>query len=327
MQEIAPDTEIHFAIADNGQDSDIISHTPFLYTVFPVAKLRRYFSLENVRDFFRFFSNIIKAFFFLKKNRPHVVFSKGGFVSLPIGICAKILKIPLLLHESDSTMGLSNSILSHLATLVFCGFPGTPFQYVGNPVREEFFCTNTEKQKNERPFLLILGGSQGAQFLNEWIIKNAPKINTVADILLVSGKNFSPPKGVQNQNFTIVPFLYENFSEILQKSDVVISRAGAGSISEISASRKCAILVPLPSSANDHQRKNAKLFASQQACQIWEQEEMEKYSETHLKNLFILLQNSEKRKEYEEKIALFSTPHTAEILAKEILKKHDGKMT
>jgi len=250
---------------------------------------------------------------------PQVVFSKGGFVSLPFGIAAKILGIPLLLHESDRTMGLSNRILAKIATKIFCGFPGTEFEYLGNPVRDDFFTIFPATEK-KRPLLLVVGGSQGAQFLNEWTVKNAPQINEVANILLVSGKNYIHPSGVQNEHLSIVPFLHENFAETVHTADVVISRAGAGSISELAAAKKCTILIPLPSAANDHQRANARALSKSHAAIVWEQQGIEKEEQKNIDSLLSLLKTPEKRKVYEEKITLFAVKNAAEKLAQEILK-------
>lgn len=315
------DTTFEFAVAKNNSDKYLVENEGYSYSEFSVAKLRRYFSWENFRDFFIFFKNIWKATFFLKKNRPDKIFSKGGFVSLPIGIAAKILSIPFYLHETDKTMGLSNKILSRFATKIFTGFPSSNPNhiFVGNPVREEFFILPKQiplTSKKNVLKVLIFGGSQGALALNAWAREFFLGRNE--EVLLITGKGKLSKKKSDPlaKNITEVEFLMKDFCEKIHEADIIITRAG-GSVSELSAAQKMVVLVPLPSSANDHQRANAKFFADKNAAVYIEEEDL--YTDETKKVLEEIFLSPERRKEYEKNIAPFAQKNSVEKICKEIL--------
>ncbi len=264
--------DIHFIIADNDADEAYFKNTSYSFTKFPVAKLRRYFSWENLRDGFRFIANLMRAWWWIRKNKPEKIFSKGGFVSLPFGIVAKIFNIPFYLHETDSVMGLSNSILSRFATKIFTGFPSnTPSHvFVGNPVRKAFFKPYSSTNAVP-PKVLVFGGSQGAKALNDWTRSFFGKRSDLAQVLLLAGRGKTEQHSFPNIHE--VEFLHEDFIDAVRDADVVIARAG-GSISELAAAKKCVVLVPLPSAANDHQRKNAASIAQKNAGKVIEEADL-----------------------------------------------------
>lgn len=303
----------HFVIAKNNSDKKLLEPYGWSYDEVPVAKLRRYFSWENIRDFFRFFRNIGKAFFILKKQSPEKIFSKGGFVSLPVGIAAWILKIPFILHETDSSMGLANRILSHFASKVLTGFPSKNPKHihVGNPIRNEFFKPTKNSEKNPLE-ILIYGGSQGAAALNNWARKFFEKREE--KVLLVTGKGKKQENS--SKNITEVEFLHKNFIEKIHNADIVITRAGGG-IFELAASKKCTVLVPLPSAANDHQRKNAKFFAEKNAAIYREEKDLfTKETKNILEEIF---SSKEKRAEMEKNISALASQNASKNICNEIL--------
>ena len=345
---------MHFVIADNNADFKYFEsselYKQFTYSEYSVAKLRRYFSWQNFLDFFIFLKNIIQSFFFLLFNRPEKIFSKGGFVSLPFGISAFFLRIPFYLHETDSAMGLSNKILSKFAQKVFTGFPTknetilekNKYIFVGNPVRAEFF-VDFEKIKNQ-PLntlnFLIFGGSQGAQALNAWariffdISKNKElfsvleKIKKNIKVLIISGKGKSNVDVIKkinlnNKNYKHkyqlileeVEFLSSDFVEIIHKSDIVLTRAG-GSVAELAASAKCTILVPLPTSANNHQQKNADYFSSQNA--VLQVREKNLYTDKTYIKIIDLLKSENMQKSLAFELSKFSKPHVAQNILKHL---------
>ena len=252
-EKIIEQKNLHFVIAKNNADYKYFENTQYSYSTVSVAKLRRYFSWENFLDLFIFIKNIFSSFFFLLKNRPEKIFSKGGFVSLPFGISSFLLRIPFYLHETDSSMGLSNKLLSKIATKIFTGFPSENNNnynniFVGNPVRKKFFRSLSEvegKRKKSKKIkslkILIFGGSQGAQRINEWARNFFSSVKNV-EILLVAGKNKTkPPKsplsGGLEFYITEVEFLSDTFIEEVHKADIVITRAG-GSVAELAAAKK-----------------------------------------------------------------------------------------
>ncbi len=345
---------LHFIIADNNADFRYFEsndlYKKFTYSEYSVAKLRRYFSWQNFFDFFVFFKNIVQSFLFLLCNRPEKIFSKGGFVSLPFGISAFFLRIPFFLHETDSAMGLSNRILSVFAKKVFTGFPlqnikiseRQKYVFVGNPVRAEFFNIPIGKE-NILPHslnILIFGGSQGAKALNEWardffdisqnqeLLSVLEKINKNIEVLIVSGKNKSNSEKIKkiteiNNKFLStssykiivkeVEFLTSDFINVIHSSDIVITRAG-GSIAELSAAKKCVVLVPLPTSANNHQQKNADYFTSKNAVLQIQEENL--YTKEVNKMLNELFSSEKKQKKLSNKLSEFSCPHAVENIIK-----------
>jgi len=338
-----PEISEHFVIAHNNSDFEIVEKTEYSYTEIPVAKLRRYFSLENFLDFFRFIGNIFRAFFILKKQKPDIIFSKGGFVSLPIGLVAKVMKIKFYLHETDSSMGLSNRILSRFAEKVFTGFPSKnpTYVYVGNPVREEFFLENSknsnsvetrctvslpEKNAFSKPPLkiFIFGGSQGASAINKWA-RNffSEYFNQIfkTEVLLVTGKGkkhnplFEEDNHGKRPNFSEVEFLHTDFSQKIHEADIVITRAG-GSISELAAAQKCTVLIPLPSAANNHQLHNAQFFAEKNAAILIEEKNL--YSDETQKILEELITNKKTRENFSQNLSEFASRDVAEKIWAEI---------
>ena len=348
--------DLHFIIADNNADfkcfeSDDL-YKKFTYSEYSVAKLRRYFSWQNFLDFFVFFKNIIFSFVFLLFNRPEKIFSKGGFVSLPFGISAFLLRIPFYLHETDSVMGLSNAILSKFAQKVFTGFPlqnsvlsqNKKYIFVGNPVRAEFFDIPEKNEKNNTLKILLFGGSQGARVLNEWcrtffdISKNTElasvlqNIQKNIEVLIIAGKNKLDTATVKNINtrnenflnnvksvYTISlqerEFLTSDFVATIHFSDIVFARAG-GSIAELAASKKCTVVIPLPTSANNHQQKNAEYFASENA--VLHISEQDLYTEKTYSIVNDLLQNTRLQKTLSEKLGEFSRENVVENIIKEL---------
>jgi UDP-N-acetylglucosamine--N-acetylmuramyl-(pentapeptide) pyrophosphoryl-undecaprenol N-acetylglucosamine transferase len=359
--------EFHFVVAQNNSDKNVLENTRYSYSEIPVAKLRRYFSWENFRDFFRFIANIFRAFFLLKKHKPDCIFSKGGFVSLPVGLAAKILRIPFYLHETDSVMGLSNRMLAKFSQKIFTGFPSSNPNhiFVGNPVREEFFrlpsslsekgvggegetkniplsssfwnslkrsgeypeSTSLQKQKTQKIF--IFGGSQGSEAINTWareFFSGEFCTKNNLEVLLVTGKGkgrnqrrdelqFVSTKQKTPENFHEVEFLHDDFIQKIHNADIVITRAG-GSIFELAAAKKCTVLIPLPSAANNHQLKNAQFFSGKNAALLIEERNL--FTPETKNQLSELIQDKTQQNFLAKNLATFAQKNVAEKVWKEI---------
>jgi UDP-N-acetylglucosamine--N-acetylmuramyl-(pentapeptide) pyrophosphoryl-undecaprenol N-acetylglucosamine transferase len=219
------------------------------------------------------------------KTKPDVVVGFGGYVSLPVGLAAKLLVKKLVIHEQNSVIGLSNKILSYLTKHVFTAFPNVIRNAVvaGNPLRAEFVnVTAPEVRFHNRSGalrILIIGGSLGAKFLNE-TIPAAIKLMPEKDRPLVthqSGANqFDELQSLYNKldvNATVVRFI-ENTAAAFADADLIICRAGASTVAEITAVGAAAIFVPLPSAVDDHQSKNAKYLVAQNAAWLQPQSEL-----------------------------------------------------
>ena len=304
------------------------------------GKIRRYFAFENITDIlFKIPIGFLQSFFLILFIRPRLIFSKGGSGSLVVCFCARIFKIPLFIHESDSVPGISNQAASKWARKIFISFPKTEYFdlsktiLVGNPIKKELTEGNKEDAREifnltlEKPVVLFLGGSQGAQPLNDFVLTILNDLlKDFETIHLCGSKNY---KNVKMESRVILDkesekyyHLWEFLDEVQLKhaykaADIIISRAGAGSIFEIAACGKPSILVPLPESASNHQSKNAYQYSSTGAAVIIEQGNL-----TH--NFFVgkinyLLSNPEKMENMKQAALQFAKPLAAKAVAREIL--------
>lgn len=248
------------------------------------GKLRRYFSLANIVDAFRMLAGIWQSWRLLGRLRPDVVFSKGGFVAVPVAVAARMRRIPVVTHESDATPGLSTRILSRFANHILLGNPGTPVwtkkptTFVGNPVRPEILLGDETRARARfglrpgMPVLLVCGGSSGAEAINQRIVEIAPHLCTTMDILLQTGMGKAVdlvlPGFAQIEYFDA-----EQFADALAAADLVVSRAGANTLTELAAARKPSILIPLPLSASrGDQIENAAPLAAAGAAVVLDQD-------------------------------------------------------
>lgn len=306
------------------------------------GKIRRYFSFENITDvLFSIPFGFLQSFFILLFNRPSLVFSKGGSGSVPVTVCANLLRIPVFLHESDTIPGQSNRVASAFAKKIFTSFEKTEYFdptktiLVGNPILKEVMEGSKESAKeifnlhSNKPILLFWGGSQGAEPINDFVLTILEKLLQNYEVIHVCGKkNYH---SVQQEASVILhdaPILKENYhpwefldetplKHALKAADLVISRAGSGSIFEIAACGKPAILIPLPSSANNHQSKNAYEYAKNGLAVIIEQENMS--PNFFLQKVQYLLSNTEELEKMKNSALQFAKPLAAKAIAREIL--------
>ena len=308
------------------------------------GKVRRYLTFksffENLFDLVKIPLGVIQAFLFLVSVRPNIIFSKGGFGSLPAVIAGWTLGIPVFLHESDAVPGLSNKILSRFARKIFVSFPKTeyfkPSKTIlsGNPVREELLLDFRKKEaakkhfnlKEVNPVILILGGSQGSYRINKKILEVLPEILKNFSIIHQCGKeNFKKMKERINWEKEDIKRAYRLFGFLEEEDlswaylacDLVVSRAGSGSIFEIAAFSKPAILIPLPESAQNHQLKNALSFAKNGAALIIEEKKFK--PKVFLDKLNFIFSHPEVLKKMSKASQNFSKPNAAETIANYIL--------
>lgn len=232
------------------------------------GKLRRYFSLQNIIDIFKIPIGIIQSFITLKSFKPHAVFSKGGYVSVPVMIAARILKIPTILHESDITPGLANRLCAKRANVLCLAhfesqqyFPHHKNKVVtGNPVREYILHGDKEKAysitgfSKDLPTLLVMGGSQGAQHINKEIILAANELAKHYQIIHIAGKGKLPealPISEQYRSrYKAYEYVDKNLPHFYSITDVIIARSGANTLAEIDALKIPAILIPIGKNAS-----------------------------------------------------------------------------
>lgn len=274
--------EIAYVGSEKGIERELMRDCGVRYVGIPTGKLRRYFDLKNFTDPFRVLLGYRKARAFLKAWKPDVVFSKGGFVSVPVVRAAGSLKIPCAIHESDMTPGLANRLCFGAAAKVCCNFPETLDRVpkgkgvlTGTPIRTELLAGSREEglrfcgflQEGEaaagRPILLVMGGSQGAASVNEAVRAHLDEL--LEDFLVVhlcgAGKYDATKDGTAG--YRQFEYVKDELKHLLAAADVVVSRAGANSIFEILALKKPNLLIPLSAGSRGDQILNARSFEAQ----------------------------------------------------------------
>lgn len=301
------------------------------------GKMRRYFSFLNYLDFFKLPLGILQALWHLLLFMPDVVFSKGGAASVPVVLAARFYRIPVLIHDSDSVAGRANAWLGKWVQKVAIAYPSAAQYFpsgktalTGNPVREEILSGSKERARErfgldpQKKTLVLFGGSQGAHGLNNALLRVLPLLLTRGvQIIHQTGSNhlkgvlaLAAELGVPTESGSYHPIDFLSAGEIgdtLAVADIVVSRAGAGSIAEIAACRKALVLVPLPSAANDEQRKNAYDIAEIGGALVLEEANLGEH--LFLENLENLLNNDDLRAEMGEKLHVFYHPDAAERIA------------
>ncbi len=305
------------------------------------GKMRRYFSLQNFLDIFKTALAACRAIWNMFLIMPDAVFSKGGYGALPALIAARLLRIPLIIHDSDAVPGKVSLYSGHFAKRIGVAFPGA-FSYfpasktalVGIPIRKRILGGNREQARNELdissglPIIGFIGASQGAEKINEAIIPILKELTEEFEVLHQTGtKNFEDNKGeagvvlefAHKERYHPFGFLDEReLRAFYLLSEIVVSRASATSIYEIAAWSKPSILIPLHNAAQDHQRKNAYEYAATGATVVIEEENLTPH--VLLAEIRKLIANPPKMQEMRETAQRFARVDSAEILAKELLK-------
>lgn len=280
--------EIQYIGSENGIEQKLITDAGIPYDTIPTGKLRRYLSKQNITDMFRVVKGVHEAGKLLGKIKPDVVFSKGGFVAVPVVLAAKKHKIPVIVHESDLTPGLANKIAMPFAKVVCTTFPET-LQYVpknkgvytGTPIRKELFEGSKEKGlsvcgfNGKKPILLQMGGSLGAVKLNDCLREILPSLLQDFDVIHLCGKGHLAPELAQTKGYCQFEYVSDGLSDLFAAADVIISRAGSNSISEFLALKKPHLLIPLSLNASrGDQILNAASYEKQGFAMVLKEEDM-----------------------------------------------------
>ncbi|MEX1377557.1 MAG: undecaprenyldiphospho-muramoylpentapeptide beta-N-acetylglucosaminyltransferase [Eubacteriales bacterium] len=277
---------IHYIGSHDGMEKDIISGKKHVhYYSISSGKLRRYFDMKNFTDPFRIIKGYFDARKILKQVKPSVVFSKGGFVTVPVVIAAKSLKIPVVIHESDFTSGLANKIALPFATTMCTTFEeaaqqaGSKGVVTGSPVRPAILEGDSERGRiicgfeTGRPIVLIMGGSTGALAINNCVDEALDEMIEKYQIIHIRGVANLKPELEEKSGYRQFGYVNEELPHLLACADVVVSRAGANAIFEFSSLYKPMLLIPLPTSASrGDQMHNAKYFEKQGYAKVLRQE-------------------------------------------------------
>lgn len=278
--------EIRYIGSYNGIERKLIENAGIPYDGISSGKLRRYFDLKNFTDPFRVIKGYAEAIHLMRKYRPDVVFSKGGFVSVPVVLAAKHFKIPTIIHESDMTPGLANKICIPSAAKVCCNFPET-LQYLpkdkavlsGSPIRGELLegdrLTGLQYAglSANKPVILVIGGSLGSVAVNKAVRSILPKLLEMYQVIHICGKGNLDESLIGQEGYVQYEYVDAPLRHLFAAADLIVSRAGANSICEILALRKPHILIPLSAAASrGDQILNARSFEKQGFSTVLEEE-------------------------------------------------------
>lgn len=295
--------------------------------------------LSNVKDIFFVFLGFIQSVIKMIAWRPDVVFTKGGYVCLPVGIAAKILGLPLVIHDSDAHPGLTNRVLAKWADRIATGaplecyeYPASKTKYVGIPISKNFhpFRKGEVIQAKQKwgvepsvPLIVITGGGLGATRINNTVIQVLGDILNLGSVILISGagqydelRSLVPPN---SKHFQLYSFISKDMASLLGAADVVVTRAGATTILELAALAKPTILIPNAKLTGGHQLKNADVYRKAGAVAVVDEDEMLEAPKILLDTIQKLLENPSTNKKMATRLAAFSRPDAAKDVAEMII--------
>ncbi|PYI54575.1 undecaprenyldiphospho-muramoylpentapeptide beta-N-acetylglucosaminyltransferase [Paenibacillus flagellatus] len=272
----------------DGIEKSIIGETGIPFHAISSGKLRRYFDLKNFKDPFKVLKGVYDAYRIIRKLKPDAVFSKGGFVSVPVVVAAWMNRIPVLIHESDMTPGLANKLSIPFATKVCVTFPetirhlaGGKAEWTGLPIRDEVLRGNALKGlavcdfHRQKPILFVMGGSLGSRAINEALRGGLDRLLEKFQIAHICGKGNLDPAFDGKRGYRQFEYVTGGLPDLLAMADVVVSRSGSTSIFEFLSLRKPMLLVPLSRNASrGDQILNAESFRSQGYGEVLEEERM-----------------------------------------------------
>jgi UDP-N-acetylglucosamine--N-acetylmuramyl-(pentapeptide) pyrophosphoryl-undecaprenol N-acetylglucosamine transferase len=313
------------------------------------GKLRRYHGmskwhllhpsilLPNLVDMMKVAVGFVQSFVKLLRLRPDVVFVKGGYVCLPVGYAAHLLRIPLVIHDSDAHPGLTNRLLAPFAQKIGTGapleyynYPKEKAQYVGIPISDEFHPYSTQERhvlKRElgfdetRPLTVITGGGLGAARLNEAVVRARSELLEHTSVFLISGKGQYEALRMQTDvadGWRLEPFISSGMAQVLAAADVAVVRAGATTLLELAALHKPTIIVPNGMLTAGHQLKNAKVYQDSFAAIVMKEEELQQDGALARK-VTDLLRAPHMLRELGENFGRFAKPHAAKDMAQMII--------
>jgi UDP-N-acetylglucosamine--N-acetylmuramyl-(pentapeptide) pyrophosphoryl-undecaprenol N-acetylglucosamine transferase len=280
--------EITYMGSYEGIEKKLIEDFNIPYYGIATGKFRRYFDPKNFTDPFRVLKGMGEARKYLKQIKPDVLFSKGGFVSVPVVRAASSLGIPCIIHESDMTPGLANKLCIPVAKKVCCNFPET-FKLLpankavltGSPIRQELTTGNKEVGlklcgfDSSKPVIMVVGGSQGSAAVNQAVRDVLPELLKEFQVVHLCGKEKVDNLLLTTPGYKQFEYIKAEMKDIFAMADIVISRAGANAINELLALRKPNILIPLPSSSSrGDQILNAKSFEAQGFSMVIDEDDL-----------------------------------------------------
>ena len=312
----------------------ILEGRPLRYYGIPTGKLRRYFSLQNIIDLFKFVAGFFASLVILLREKPKLVFSKGGYVSVPPVAAARLLRVPSITHESDLRPGLATRINSRFADRVLVSFPGSgeffderlrgKVIHTGNPIRKILLSGDGQKGRAlfgcpaNQPLLLVLGGSLGSASINRLVLDAMDRLRRNCFVVHQLGSGHLD--GMQAQsNYYPASYFHDDLAHIFAAADLVLCRSGANTLWELAALGKPSVLIPLPlGSSRGDQIENAEFFAQAGAATVLQQEGLT--SDRLAEVVLHLLGNADKLERMGRRALELSRPDAASRIAQLILR-------
>jgi UDP-N-acetylglucosamine--N-acetylmuramyl-(pentapeptide) pyrophosphoryl-undecaprenol N-acetylglucosamine transferase len=306
INELSNDWDIFYIGSKKGIEKELIQKINIPYYGINSGKLRRYIDVENFVDVFRVIKGCFEARSILKQLKPNLIFSKGGFVSVPVILAAKSLRIPIYIHESDLTPGLANKISQRFSTKIFTSFretkkffPEHKTTVIGSPIRKEIMNGSAEKGRKllgfdkHTPILTIMGGSLGAKKINEVVRESLEQLTLNYQIVHICGKNNRDDHLTNHFKYKQFEYVHEELSDILAATDTVITRGGSNAIFEFLALNIPMLIIPLGlNQSRGDQILNARVFQNEGYSLTLEEENLT--SKTLMENLNTVYKNREK---------------------------------
>lgn len=346
--------EILFLGSDDGLEKEIVPAAGFALATIKAGKLRRYVSLETITGVMRVPLGMFQAMSIVRKFRPDVAFTSGGYVAVPAALATRVNGVPLLMHQQDVPPNLSNRLAAPLATRISVAFadslpyfPARKTLLLGNPVRQVMLDVRDTTPQAARaglgldagvPLLLVTGGSQGARHLNQVVCQALPGLLEHCQVLQISGKDLYNETRAQadslladqdealRQRYRLVPYLNEEMPLALQAADLVLCRSGASTLSELATLGKPSILVPLsPAVGGSAQQENAAMFERKQAAIVISNDDL--MADILVERIASLLASSEQLAAMAGAASAFAKPGATRDITKELVSIAKRKTT
>lgn len=326
LREHRPELRCLFLGTRPGPERAMVAESGIAFRPIPSGKFRRYFSLKNGLDIFRIVAGFAVALWIVGRARAKVILTAGSHVAVPVAWAGWVLGVPVFVHQQDIDPGLANRLMApiaHQVTTTFPvglnSFPRRKTVQTGNPVRADLLTGRRDKGirhfhlSGDKPLIVCLGGGTGATALNEIILAALPGLLKEGNVIhsVGSGKERTAPSLA---GYVPVPFLGPEYPDVLAAADLVISRAGLATLTELAVLGKLTILVPLP---NTHQEANAEYFVQQGAATLFQQGSAS--ADSLVATVQRLLHHWTRAKEFQTKMQSLADPDAAERIAQLVM--------
>jgi len=317
LRALDPTIELLYVGSRLPLDASLIQSAGLPFVGLFTGKIRRYFHWRNFTDPFLMLFGFFQSFWIVAQFWPDVVFAKGGFVSLPVALAAFFLRRPIVLHESDQVMGLSNRIVARLAQRICVGFPevmqgNSKATHTGNPVRLSIQRGDAKRGyqlthfHTQKPIVLVWGGSQGSAEINRLVVGEFHRLKSIFQIIHITG--LGKKTELQGLDYAQFEYVDQDLPHFYVIADIVVGRAGANSLYELALLQKPNILIPLKSAAHNHQALNADYFERMGASVIYKGDSLNDV-------LLALWNNSAQQDSMRVALRKLSKPEAAETIA------------